>query len=103
MPKQKPRQMEVLCCECGNPIPSVPIWLTNAKVRFECEECRQKNPGQPLKGDGEPRRAEIKPEPEPIPIELAADIEEDETVEAADIEAEADPEPDVHTDEEVSP
>lgn len=49
MTRSKTKPLEVLCCECGNPIPTIPRWLINAKVQFECEECRQKQrlPGMP--------------------------------------------------------
>ena len=47
---------EVTCFECGKPISSVPPWLAGAKVKFQCEECRQKHPRVPGMADLEPRR-----------------------------------------------
>lgn len=35
---------EVVCCECSKPISSIPAWMADAKVKFECEDCRQKRP-----------------------------------------------------------
>ena len=35
---------EVRCSECGKPVSSIPLWLADAKVNFQCEECRQKHP-----------------------------------------------------------
>lgn len=60
---------EVSCCECGRPIPSIPPWLAGAKVRFQCEECRQKHPRIPGMADIDPRRSmaaadEVAPEAE---------------------------------------
>ena len=48
---------EVSCFECGKPISSIPPWLAGAKVKFQCEECRQKHPRVPGMADLEPRRA----------------------------------------------
>jgi hypothetical protein len=38
---------EVHCFECRKPIAAIPSWLADAKVNFQCEECRQKNPRIP--------------------------------------------------------
>jgi hypothetical protein len=69
---------EVSCYECGKPISSIPPWLAGAKVKFQCEECRQKHPRVPGMADLEPRRG--------------ADIDElgdlNEVVEVAEEEAE---------------
>lgn len=48
---------EVGCFECGKPISSIPPWLAGAKVKFQCEECRQKHPRVPGMADLEPRRS----------------------------------------------
>jgi hypothetical protein len=34
----------VYCSECQKPVKSVPSWLSDVKVRFTCESCRQKHP-----------------------------------------------------------
>lgn len=47
---------EVHCFECGKPISSIPPWLAGAKVKFQCEECRQKHPRVPGMAELEPRR-----------------------------------------------
>ena len=47
---------EVQCYECAKPISSIPPWLAGAKVKFQCEECRQKHPRVPGMAELEPRR-----------------------------------------------
>lgn len=47
---------EVACYECSKPISSIPAWMAGAKVKFQCEECRQKHPRVPGMMDIEPRR-----------------------------------------------
>jgi hypothetical protein len=42
---------EVICCECKKPISTIPAWLAGAKVKFQCEECRQKHPRIPGMAD----------------------------------------------------
>lgn len=44
--RDKVDTLVVTCHECGHPIPSIPTWLATAKVKFECEECRQKSAGR---------------------------------------------------------
>lgn len=34
----------VYCNDCMKPVKSVPAWLSDVKVRFTCETCRQKHP-----------------------------------------------------------
>jgi hypothetical protein len=34
----------VHCSECGKPVRSVPTWLADVEVRFNCDSCRQKHP-----------------------------------------------------------
>lgn len=50
---------EVRCYECNKPMPSIPAWLATAKVKFQCEECRQKHPRVPGMADIEPRRIPV--------------------------------------------
>ncbi len=40
----KSTAQEIICTDCGKPIPTIPLWLSNAKVKFQCEECRQRHP-----------------------------------------------------------
>lgn len=70
---------EVLCHECGKPIPSIPSWLSGAKVKFQCERCRAMHPRVPGMAEIDGRRtAELDPlEVEP-PIEDAVEEEEEE-------------------------
>jgi hypothetical protein len=70
---------EARCCECGKPISSIPSWLADAKVKFECEECRQKHPHHP--GVPEPETRRTVPEVEELgdlseAVEDAGDDEE---------------------------
>jgi hypothetical protein len=46
---------EVRCCECNKPIPTIPQWLSGVKVKFQCDDCRQKQPRVPGIADAEPR------------------------------------------------
>ena len=34
----------VYCVDCSNLIDKMPDWLTGVKVRFVCDNCRQKHP-----------------------------------------------------------
>ena len=85
---------EVHCFECGKPIPSIPSWLSDAKVKFQCEECRLKHPRIPGMPEIELRRPTVDLEhladlPAIVEVE---EVEEDEEVdeevaeEAADVE-----------------
>ncbi|HSV73830.1 MAG TPA: hypothetical protein VLH79_08735 [Chthonomonadales bacterium] len=82
---------EVKCFECGREIPSIPRWLSKSsngpkpKVKFECEDCRQKHPRMPGAADLDAR--EIR-EPEAAP---AAEVVED--------DAEVDEDQDDHSEE----
>lgn len=35
---------EVHCSECNAPMPAIPNWYANVRVRFACDACRQKSP-----------------------------------------------------------
>ncbi|NUL82374.1 MAG: hypothetical protein HUU60_06575 [Armatimonadetes bacterium] len=35
-----------LCAECGSTISKVPAWLSDVKVTFVCETCRNRHPRQ---------------------------------------------------------
>jgi len=34
---------EVLCYECGAPMPAIPSWYATVKLKFTCDNCRQKS------------------------------------------------------------
>ncbi|MCS6776230.1 MAG: hypothetical protein RMJ43_09435 [Chloroherpetonaceae bacterium] len=34
---------EVVCSETGKPMPKIPLWLADVKVKFVCEEARQRH------------------------------------------------------------
>ena len=72
---------EVSCSECRKPISIIPTWLAGAKVKFQCEECRQKHPRIPGMADIDPRRG----------LHAAEEVEPEEVVEEVD-EEEADEE-----------
>ncbi|MCX6362095.1 MAG: hypothetical protein NT029_20050 [Armatimonadetes bacterium] len=62
---------EVHCCECGKAIPRIPVWLVSAKtVKFQCEECRQKNPRIPTPDPGPVRHHQDEEDEAPAPISL---------------------------------
>lgn len=82
---------EVTCCECGKPISTIPTWMAGAKVKFQCEECRQKHPRIPGMAEIETRRSlgagEDTAEHEEAAHEPEEESEED-TVDEADEYAE---------------
>ena len=78
---------EASCCECRKPISSIPSWLADAKVKFQCEECRQKHPRIPGMAELDPRRTvsasdelgeldEVAPDEEDMEEEAAEEAEE---------------------------
>lgn len=85
---------EVLCHECNKPIPSIPSWLSGAKVKFECERCRQMHPRIPGMAEIDGRRtAELDPLAEvPGAVEPAAEEEEEDTEEDLDEDSSGDAE-----------
>lgn len=34
---------EVVCSETGKPMPKIPLWLADVRVKFVCEEARQRH------------------------------------------------------------
>lgn len=75
----------VTCHECGKAIPSIPSWLATVKVKFECEECRQKAAGRPVGALAEVTGIE---EPEDLGPDLEEFDEELTEVGEGDIEPE---------------
>ena len=69
---------EATCSECVKPMGSVPSWLAGAKVKFQCEECRQKHPRIPGMVDIDPRRNAAAAEEPHDRDEVAEDTAEDE-------------------------
>jgi len=88
MTKDKPQQMVVVCSECGNPIPSIPAWLSTAKVKFECEECRQKHAGKPIALDSALEDTPVMPPETELEEEEPLDEEEEAELEEGEIEEE---------------
>ena len=76
MPVEDLALNEASCCECGKPISSIPSWLAGAKVKFQCEECRQKHPRIPGMADLDPRRTAAAADDVVDPDEVA-EVEED--------------------------
>ena len=68
---------EVSCYECRKPISSIPPWLAGAKVKFQCEECRQKHPRVPGMADLEPRRGSVDSDEAAELAEVAEDVEDE--------------------------
>lgn len=48
---------EVICSETGKPMPKIPMWMADIKVKFVCDEARQKNPMPTALVDIEPRKS----------------------------------------------
>ncbi len=69
---------EVRCCECDKPIPTIPQWLSGVKVKFQCEECRQKHPRVPGLPDVEPRSRIDDGDVYGDPGDVPEDVEEEE-------------------------
>lgn len=65
---------EAACAECGKPISTIPLWLADARVKFQCEECRQKHPRVPGMAEMDLRRGVGGDEP----VEMDEHIEEHE-------------------------
>ncbi|MCL5283459.1 MAG: hypothetical protein M1330_01920 [Armatimonadetes bacterium] len=86
---------EVLCADCGRPIPTIPLWLCNAKVKFQCEECRQRHP-RPEFPDMETKRATNEAAMDDLNTigEVAEELRSEEETEAeGEVEAEGETEP----------
>ena len=47
---------EVVCSETGKPMPKIPLWMADVKVKFISDEARQKHPTAPGLTDIEPLR-----------------------------------------------
>ncbi len=47
---------EVLCSETGKPMPKIPLWMADIKVKFISDEARQKHPAMAGMADVEPLR-----------------------------------------------
>ena len=90
---------EAHCSECNKPIPAIPNWYAQVRVKFTCDDCRQKSPRlvaaalppaavaveetTPVAGvsdDGEPAIDDVI-DPE-LDAELDTEEPEEETVEA---------------------
>ena len=78
---------EVRCSECGKPVPTIPQWLSDVKVRFQCEECRQRHPRAP----GVPELVEP-PRRTLTPTDDAPEIDESTEAAIEDIDEDADDE-----------
>ena len=49
---------EVVCSETGKPMPKIPLWMADVKVKFISEEAKQKHPSPGL-ADLEPLRRSL--------------------------------------------
>lgn len=49
---------EVVCAETGKPMPKIPLWMADVKVKFISEEAKQKHPSTGI-ADLEPLRRSI--------------------------------------------
>lgn len=50
---------EVVCSETGKPMPKIPLWMADVKVKFVSDEARQKHPVAPGLTEIEPIRRAI--------------------------------------------
>lgn len=79
---------EVVCSETGKPMPKIPLWMADIKVKFVCDEARAKSASPLPVMDAEPVRKglpasdldEIKDidVPDPLLEEEDVDIDADE-------------------------
>ncbi len=69
MTSTQSESLEVQCHECGQPIPTIPAWLVGAKVKFQCNECKEKHPRSAMELDAEPRRTRSTAAPRERPID----------------------------------
>ena len=56
MRKQDIEVREVVCSETGKPMPKIPLWMSDIKVKFISDEARQRHPSIPSAADFEPVR-----------------------------------------------
>jgi hypothetical protein len=64
---------EAACAECGKPMSTIPLWLADAKVKFQCEECRQKHPRVPGMVEMDLRRGAASDD---VPVESEEHVDE---------------------------
>ena len=79
---------EVHCVECNAPIPAIPAWYAQVRVKFTCDTCRQKSPrlaaALPTAALGTERVAAVADDVEPglddvaLDPEIADDLDVDE-------------------------
>lgn len=50
---------EVVCSETGKPMPKIPLWMSDIKVKFVCDEARQKSATPAPLLDVEPVRRSV--------------------------------------------
>lgn len=50
---------EVVCSETGKPMPKIPLWMADIKVKFISDEARQKHPSSTGVLDVEPERRSL--------------------------------------------
>ncbi len=88
---------EVHCVDCGVPMPTIPGWYASVKVKFSCDNCRQKSPrlaALPSQADTTRRSAVVVGDTDadalPEEVEVDADAEAAEVVEEIEID-DADP------------
>ena len=83
MPVEELLLNEATCAECRKPISAIPSWLAGAKVKFQCEECRQKHPRIPGMVDIDPRRTVAAVDTSRDPDEIVEDVVEEEVEDEA--------------------
>ena len=61
MQKPDAEVREVVCSETGKPMPKIPLWMADVKVKFVSDEARQKHPSPQGLADMEPLRRGLSP------------------------------------------
>src|ERR1051326_3002306 len=82
---------EVVCSETGKPMPKIPLWMADVKVKFVSDEARQKHPSPQTLADIEPLRrslGSVSELDELKGLDAVAAIDEDEETEFEDSDTE---------------
>lgn len=59
MRKPDDEVQEVVCSETGKPMPKIPLWMADIRVKFVSDEARQKHPSSMALADVEPIRKSL--------------------------------------------
>jgi hypothetical protein len=85
MRKADEQVREVLCSETGKPMPKIPLWMADIKVKFVCDEARQKIAPTMTLIDPEPLRKSGAPADSPLSVLALGDEPEPEEYEEEEV------------------